>query len=96
MRNIILLAALLASSGAGAADSVSTSCTHSRFYGSMQCRTVFSEVASPRALTAAEIEEARIADLKWETFCMPERYVDSLGMTRMRFAHSGCEYGRSE
>lgn len=38
--------------------------------------------------------DARIA--KWELYCQPKLTVDDLGVSRYRYLHAGCEYGRSE
>lgn len=38
--------------------------------------------------------DARIE--KWESYCHPKIVVDDLGVSRYRYLHAGCEYGRSE
>jgi len=30
---------------------------------------------------------------RWNAFCNPTEYVDAHGVTRLRYAHDGCEYG---
>jgi hypothetical protein len=40
-----------------------------------------------------EEKEARIR--KWEEFCKPTGFVDDMGITRLRYAHAGCDLGRS-
>ena len=40
----------------------------------------------------AALERAR----KWEQHCQPTPWVDSFGVTRMRYAKVGCEFGVSE
>jgi hypothetical protein len=35
-------------------------------------------------------------DKKWEAFCKPARTYDDLGVVRLVYAQSGCEFGRSE
>ena len=40
-----------------------------------------------------EAKEARIR--KWEEFCKPTGFVDDMGITRLRYAHAGCDLGRS-
>jgi hypothetical protein len=40
-----------------------------------------------------EQKEARIR--KWEEFCKPAGFVDDMGITRLRYAHAGCDLGRS-
>ena len=38
-------------------------------------------------------KEARIR--KWEEFCKPTGFIDDMGITRLRYAHAGCDLGRS-
>jgi hypothetical protein len=40
-----------------------------------------------------EEREARIR--KWEEFCKPTGFVDDMGITRLRYAHPGCDLGRN-
>jgi hypothetical protein len=40
-----------------------------------------------------EEKEARIG--RWEEFCKPTGFVDDMGITRLRYAHAGCDLGRS-
>ena len=40
-----------------------------------------------------EAKEARIR--KWEEYCKPTGYIDDMGITRVRYAHPGCDLGRS-
>ena len=40
-----------------------------------------------------EQKEARIR--KWEEFCKPAGFTDEMGITRLRYAHAGCDLGRS-
>lgn len=42
---------------------------------------------------AREAREARIR--KWEDFCKPASFIDEMGITRLRYAHAGCDLGRS-
>lgn len=39
-------------------------------------------------------DPARI--IRWENFCKPTGEIDAEGVTRMRYAHPGCEHGRTE
>jgi hypothetical protein len=41
-----------------------------------------------------EAKEARIR--KWEEFCKPTGFVDDMGITRLRYAHTGCDLGRND
>lgn len=38
--------------------------------------------------------EAEARMRRWEEFCKPTPEVDRYGVTRLRYAHEGCEYGR--
>ena len=40
-----------------------------------------------------EEKDARIR--KWEEFCKPAGFVDDMGITRLRYAHAGCDLGRN-
>jgi hypothetical protein len=40
-----------------------------------------------------EQKEARIR--KWEEFCKPVSFIDEMGITRLRYAHAGCDLGRT-
>jgi hypothetical protein len=99
-------AAVLMSWSAVAETSVQTtsrSCRSST-YGPSTCTTTTttsngSEPASQKQLSAAEDrlyreeKEARIR--KWEEFCKPTGFVDDMGITRLRYAHKGCDLGRT-
>ncbi|GAC1421401.1 MAG: hypothetical protein NVSMB6_23080 [Burkholderiaceae bacterium] len=41
-------------------------------------------------------EQREAQDRKWESFCKPRRYIDQYGVTRLQYAHSRCEFGRTE
>ena len=98
--------AVLTSWSAVAETSVSTtsrSCK-SGAYGASVCTetTVNSkapEPASEKPLSAAEqklIQEEKEARIrKWEAFCKPSGFVDDMGITRLRYAHPGCDLGRN-
>jgi hypothetical protein len=72
-------------------------------YGPSTCTTTTtsngSEPASQKQMGAAEDplyreeKEARIR--KWEEFCKPTGFIDDMGITRLRYAHAGCDLGRS-
>ena len=99
-------AAILTSWSAVAETTVSTtsrSCKSSA-YGPSVCTetTVNSSVpppARPQEINpveerlAQEAREARIR--KWEDFCKPASFIDEMGITRLRYAHAGCDLGRS-
>jgi hypothetical protein len=99
-------AAVLTSWNAVAETSISTtsrSCKNSA-YGPAVCTetTVNSTPAGPvklKEMTAAEerlLQEEREARIrKWEDFCKPVSFIDDMGITRLRYAHKGCDLGRS-
>ena len=103
---LAISAAVLTSWSAVAETTVSTtsrSCKNSA-YGPAVCTetTVNSSVpepAKPKEINAAEErlareeKEARIR--KWQDFCKPEGFIDEMGITRLRYAHPGCDLGRS-
>ena len=103
---LAISAAVLTSWSAVAETTVSTtsrSCKSSA-YGPAVCTetTVNSsapEPAKPKEINAAEERlareerEARIR--KWQDFCKPEGFIDEMGITRLRYAHAGCDLGRS-
>jgi len=101
MKRLLITAALITLTTSAFADSyVSTSnCGHSRVYGYSKCSNTVTYVPDrDRNLEQERLDALAIAkeDAKWEAFCKPSRYVDSFGMTRMHFAQTGCEFGRSE
>jgi hypothetical protein len=103
---LAISAAVLTSWSAVAESTVSTttrSCKQSA-YGPPVCTetTVSSsgaEPAKPKEVNPAEErlnreeKEARIR--KWEEFCKPASFIDDMGITRLRYAHTGCDLGRS-
>lgn len=108
MRTIILV--LLLSTTAANAASYGRTTTCARYGGSVSCTTegyhtgfysrrygplpTISEVGAPAS--AAELGEQAERIRKWEAFCAPVGHVDALGVTRLSYAHPGCENGRSE
>lgn len=99
-------AAILMSSSAVAETTVSTVSRNCRSsaYGPQTCTTITttsnsSEPVNQKQLGAAEDrpareeKEARIR--KWEEFCKPTGFVDDMGIRRLRYAHPGCDLGRS-
>jgi len=51
-------------------------------------------VAQPK--TAADIAARDAEVAKWESFCTPTKHTDDVGVVRLKYAHKGCEFGRSE
>jgi hypothetical protein len=107
---IAMLSTVLMSWSAVAETTVSsTRCSRSA-YGPGSCVTTTttgsgttagsgSEAASQRQLSLAEekqLQEAKEARIrKWEEYCKPTGYIDDMGITRVRYAHPGCDLGRS-
>ena len=100
-------AAVLMSWSAVAETTVSTTSRNCRSsaYGPPTCTTTTStsngsqEPVTQKQISAAEdrlyqeAKEARIR--KWQEFCKPTGVVDDMGITRLRYAHAGCDLGRS-
>jgi hypothetical protein len=102
---IAFSAAVLTSWSAVAETTVSTTLRNCRSstYGPSTCTTTTttsngSDQATQKQISAAEDrlylerKEARIR--KWEEFCKPTSVVDDMGITRLRYAHPGCDLGR--
>ena len=99
MKNIYFIVALTLMSTAAQAWEVRTSCAHSRFYGATSCKTVGIEDQPQTRDTAQEAEDLKIKQegiKKWEALCKPTRTRDELGMVRLVYARSGCEFGRTD
>lgn len=103
---LVISVAVLTSWSAVAETTVSTtarSCKSSAYGGSVCTETTVNskgaEPASEKPLSAAELQlireekEARIR--KWQDFCKPAGFIDEMGITRLRYAHPGCDLGRS-
>ena len=103
---LAISAAVLTSWSAVAETTVSTTSRNCRSsaYGPSSCTTTTttsngSEPANQKQISAAEDrvnreeKEARIR--KWEEFCKPTGFIDDMGITRLRYAHPGCDLGRS-
>jgi hypothetical protein len=94
-------AAILTSWSAVAETTVTTTSTNCRGNVCTETRTVSSgsEPANQKQMSIVEErmyreqKEARIR--KWEEFCKPVAFVDDMGITRLRYAHAGCDLGRS-
>ncbi|HXO73170.1 MAG TPA: hypothetical protein VN838_29800 [Bradyrhizobium sp.] len=93
-------AAILTSWSAVAETTVTTTSTNCRGSVCTETRTVSNgSPASEKQMSIVEerlyreAKEARIR--KWEEFCKPSGFVDDMGITRLRYAHAGCDLGRS-
>ncbi len=84
-------------------ETTSRSCKSSA-YGPSSCTTTTTtsngaEPSNQKQISAAEErlyqeeKDARIR--KWEEFCKPTGFVDDMGITRLRYAHAGCDLGRN-
>jgi len=109
---IAMTAAVLISAAAGAGTTVTTSSTRCKpsAYGPETCTTTTTKnddadqgsqgSSTPRQKSAAEArkeqQEADARDRRWEAFCKPTGVVDKFGVTRLQYAHRGCEFGISE
>jgi hypothetical protein len=105
MRTYTAVLLLLATASAAAADTVTTSNCRSSFYTGYTCQTVTTNIGDapppePAQTTAREREarDRHLAeqDAKWRAFCKPEAYQDQEGITRTRYAHRGCDLGRTQ
>jgi hypothetical protein len=104
---IAMLSTALMSWSAVAETTVSSTRCSQSAYGPGSCVTTTttgstgsgSEAASQRQLSIAEekkLQEAKEARIrKWEDYCKPAGYIDDMGITRVRYAHPGCDLGRS-
>lgn len=92
-RTVMAAVAALALTSPALAGGFQEHCTHSRFFGSTCTWTAIPDRAP---LTDEEFAAIRREDEKWFAFCKPVGAPDSLGVIRLRYAHEGCEFGRSE
>ena len=103
---LAISAAVLTSWSAVAETTVTTTSTSckSSAYGPSSCtetRTTSSGAQPTNQKQMSIVEErlylaekeARIR--KWEEFCKPAGFVDDMGITRLRYAHAGCDLGRN-
>jgi hypothetical protein len=105
---IAMAAAVLISESAGAGTTVTTTSKNCRdsAYGPSTCTTTTTSndteqsTPAPRPSNAAqarkEQQEADAREHQWEEFCKPTGVVDKFGITRLQYAHQGCEFGISE
>src|ERR1700712_4251971 len=84
-------------------ETTSRSCRSSA-YGPSTCTTTTTssngpEPANQKQISAAEdrlyLEEKEARIRKWEEYCKPTGFIDDMGITRLRYAHAGCDLGRS-
>jgi hypothetical protein len=103
---IAMLTTVLVSWSASAETTVSTTSTNCRksAYGPETCTTTTSSgsgsaPASQKQMSQAEErqyweeKDARIR--KWEAYCKPSGTIDNMGITRLKYAHEGCDLGRN-
>jgi hypothetical protein len=98
-KTVYVIATLALLSNSAQAWEVSTSCVHSRFYGTSSCRTVgfaYRPQIRDETREAEDYKAKQQSIQKWEAFCKPTRTYDSFGVVRLVYARSGCEFGRSE
>lgn len=98
---LAISAAVLTSWSAVAETTVTTTSTSCRGTTCTETRTTSngSEPANQKQMSIVEErlyreqKESRIR--KWEEFCKPTGFVDDMGITRLRYAHAGCDLGRN-
>ena len=103
---LAISAAVLTSWSAVAETTVTTTSTSCRgsAYGPSTCTETRStssgsQPANEKQMSIVEerlyreAKEARIR--KWEEFCKPTGFIDDMGITRLRYAHAGCDLGRN-
>ena len=95
MKTLYAFAVLALMSAPAQAWDINTTCTYSRFYGST-CRTsVIADQPRDYAQEAADEAAKQERIKKWEAFCKPTGFIDDMGITRLRYAHAGCDLGRN-
>jgi hypothetical protein len=101
---IAMLSTVLISWSASAETTVTSRSCRASTYGPSTCTTVTktlddSEPTNQKKMSQAEErryqeeKDARIR--KWEEFCKPTGVTDNMGITRLRYAHEGCDLGRN-
>jgi hypothetical protein len=98
MKTIYAIVALALISTSAQAWEERTTCTYSKFFG-RTCRTVGIDDPMPKRDPAQEAEDLKLKQegiRKWEAFCRPTRTHDELGVVRLVYARSGCEFGVNE
>lgn len=93
----VILALAFALQSAGAWE-VRTSCSSSRAYSNLSCRTVGADTPPPRdyAQEAEDLKARQERIGKWEAFCKPTSIQDQFGVVRLVYAHRNCDLGRSQ
>jgi len=101
---IAMLGTVLISWSASAETTVTSRSCRASTYGPSTCTTVTktlndSEATPQKQMSQAEerkyLEEKEARIRKWEEFCKPTGVTDSMGITRLRYAHEGCDLGRT-
>jgi opacity protein-like surface antigen len=94
----ILLAAVAATalSASASAGGLQFNCRSTSYYGTYNGGCSLEDIKDPKKLTEEEIAALKVEDDKWLAFCKPVRQPDDEGVIRLRYAHKGCEFGRSE
>jgi hypothetical protein len=99
MKTIYIIAVVALMSSSAQAWEERTTCAHSRFYGTLSCRTIGIEDQRQTRDPAQEAEDYKAKQegiKKWEAFCHPTRTHDEFGVVRLAYARNGCEFGISE
>ena len=96
MRKFLITAALASLTLTSAHADMDIQCSSSSYGGQFHAGCHLGDGTGKQAADLRTPEERAAADHKWEEFCKPEKHTDNLGMTRMSYAHPGCDVGRSE
>jgi hypothetical protein len=97
MKRLIMVAlAATALSAPAHADGLQFNCRSAAYYGTYMTNCALESSPAPRKLTAEEVAAQEREAAKWEAFCHPVKVPDDEGVIHLRYAHKGCEFGRSE
>lgn len=94
MKKIMMIAATLTALMTSAnATTVTTHCAHG--YGQFGCTTSIGRSGGAAGGAARSAEDIEAERVKWVAFCKPVGHLDKYGVTRLTYAHEGCEFGRT-
>ena len=97
MKRIVLAAlAATALSVSASAGGLQFNCRSSVYSGTYTSNCALESTPEPHKLTAEEAAAQEREAVKWEAFCHPVKVPDDEGVIHLRYAHKGCEFGRSE
>lgn len=98
MKRLILVAlAATALSASAHADGLQLKCRSSYYAHNSATNCALERITSePITLTAEENAALDREHEKWLAFCQPVKVPDDEGVIHLRYAHKGCEFGRTE